>query len=248
MKPKFLLCLALLLSGGLFLCLSPLQAQTNDMPDSSRYVTTKKSDWSDIKVTLYRSTGEKVQLDAKAGLFDIKMGSRVVLPDALLVAFVDVQNSKVWIGLADGGQTKVKDFYVETDLGIVGVMGGIFVGTIIWQDNSIMQATPAIKLNDLIEQFDRQINMQSAAARAASELRMKTRMNFRPYFRDWFFYQEVGASMSGSTLIQNVEVHGGRMRLDFTSEALHIPGSVWIDLNTWKLVKAVEYGKQVYPK
>jgi hypothetical protein len=54
--------------------------------------------------------------------------------------------------------------------------------------------------------------------------------------------------MSGSTLIQNVEVHGGRMRLDFTSEALHIPGSVWIDLNTWKLVKAVEYGKQVYPK
>jgi len=142
----------------------------------------------------------------------------------------------------------VKDFYVETDLGIVGVMGGIFVGTIIWQDNSIMQATPAIKLNDLIEQFDRQINMQSAAARAASELWMKTRMNFRSYFRDWFFYQEVGASMSGSTLIQNVEVHGGRMRLDFTSEALHIPGSVWIDLNTWKLVKAVEDGKQVYPK
>jgi hypothetical protein len=73
-------------------------------------------------------------------------------------------------------------------------------------------------------------------------------MNFRSYFRDWFFYQEVGASMSGSTLIQNVEVHGGRMRLDFTSEALHIPGSVWIDLNTWKLVKAVEDGKQVYPK
>jgi hypothetical protein len=90
--------------------------------------------------------------------------------------------------------------------------------------------------------------MQAAVAKTAWAERVKTRINFSTCFSDWFFYQHVGVSYCSFTPVQQVEVQGNTMRLDFTSSALHTPGSVWIDLKTWKLVKTVEDGKRVYPK
>jgi hypothetical protein len=248
MKPKLILCLALVLSGWWSGYSSEIMAgETNAANESNySYSAGRKSEWVGTKITLYRSTGEAAQLDAKTAICHFKMISKN-LPDALLVAFVDSKSSKAFIGLADGSQTNgIKDFYVETDSGITSVLNRMSAGTLIWEKNAITNTTMATTLDNLTGQFDRRTDLQEAVARAGWD-RFKTQINLSPYFRQWFFYPLVGVSFYRDMPFQPTELHTGQMRLDFTSPALGIPGSAWIDLKTWKLVKAVEDGKRVYP-
>jgi hypothetical protein len=119
MKPKFILCLALVLSGGLFGHFNIASADEANAAQS--YVTaTVKTNWTDAKVTLYRTTGGTAQLDAKREVVTLCYGTYT--NDCDVLAFVDPETGNAWIGSGfDFGQM----FYLETESGIVCGMSSL---------------------------------------------------------------------------------------------------------------------------
>jgi hypothetical protein len=253
MKPKLIFCLALVLSGGLFGCSKTKPTgQTTDTVavDADAWVLPKQvqgeiwnktllTNWTDTKITLYRANGDVVQLNAKKAIYRIwttnNWANNHSSLDMPVVAFIDPLNGKIWLGSADTDKDfKISDFYVENDSGIFGVRSILFAGTFNWHKSLIAKANPNEDVNAVINRFERSINGWWLLERWEQT-------SFSSYFREWFFYPHVTVSFIGATAIDHNEVASGKLRLDFTSPAYKTKGSVWLDLKTWKVLKAVEY-------
>jgi len=248
MKPKLILCLALVLSGGWFGCAKA--EQTVDIVDADVRALPKQvegeiwnktllTNWTDTKITLYRATGEVVQLNAKKAIYRIwttnNWAGNHSSQNVCVVAFVDPKNGKVWLGSVDTDKDfKISDLYVENDSGIFGVRSILFAGTFYWHESLIARANPSKDVDAVIDRFEKNINVWWLLERWEP-------ISFSSYFRIWFFYPHVTVSFIGATAIDHVEVTSGKLRLDFTSPAYKTKGSVWLDLKTWKFLKAVEY-------
>jgi hypothetical protein len=146
-----------------------------------------------------------------------------------VVAFVDPQNGKAWIGGAND-----LDFFIEDDSEIFDLNRNLFSGTLSWRKSLIVKAVQDEDVGGMIRRFENDVNGWWL-------LQTSGRTLLSSYFRQWFFYPHVMVSYVGFTPIDRIEVNREKLRIDFTSPAYQTKGSVWIDLKTWKVLKASEY-------
>jgi hypothetical protein len=248
MKPKIILSLALVLSGGLFGCDKNAQipdavdADVRPLPKAVQgeiWNKTIKANWTDTKITLYRAMGEAVQLNAKKAIYHVwttnNWAGNHSSADVGVVAFVDPQNGKVWLGNANTDKNfNVLDFYVENDSDIFSVSRTLFGGTFSWHKSLIAKANPSEDTSAMISRFAKGVNSWWILEEPET-----TRLT--SYFHEWFFYPHMYDSISAIITTEHIQVTDGQLRMDFTSPAYETKGSVWLDTKTWKVLKAVEY-------
>ena len=257
MKPKLLLVLALVLSGGLVGCFNI--ASVNETNATQSYVTASvKTNWTNAKVALYRTTGGKVQLDAKSELVTVCDGPYT--NDWEVLAFVDPETGNAWVGSGfDFGQM----FYLETESGIYcgnvyfpgasalgmprrdihGVVVGSEVsGLIIWNRSFVASVKHGENVDAAIKQFNKKIDLKTVD-RMPEERRFSLGNNLHPVengLDPWLFQDEGRGSQFKATTIETVDVSNGKVRLDLKNPSGSHKASIWIDLKTWQLVKAIQ--------
>ncbi len=248
MKPKLVLWLAFVLSGGLCGCpIAPSQAQAATRTTAEgTWAKTLKTPWTDTKVVLYRADGQVVQLDAKEAVYTVwstKNPENQHKPfDFPMAAFIDPATRNVWIGGVNTGQVETNEgignltytnLFVETHSQIVRADNVMYDGIIDWDESLIKEAQPGEGLERVIDQFDKATGGSLPFYQAQWEI------NVSSYFRDGFF--SIKGWMHCSIEMQHIEISNGKLRLDFTSPAYKTKGSVWLDLNKGKVLKAIEY-------
>jgi len=114
------------------------------------------------------------------------------------------------------------EFYTETDSKIVG--GFLKSGVVRWCDGLVS------KQNDLesaIGVFDKEVD-GSALARSCT-----------------------GRDLDSETIqskVKSVATKNEQVQIDMENPVTHSTASVWIETKTWKPIKAIEDGQQIFPK
>ena len=177
MKPKLILCLALVLSGGLIASADESNAPVSTNAAQSDVTARVKANWMDAKVTLYRAAGGAVQLDAKREV--VTVCYEPYTNDWDVLAFVDPETGNAWVGSGiDIGQK----FYLETETGIICgtvlfwgpiVLGaprrdinGVIVGSEVggrlnWDRSFVPRVKRGENVDAAIEQFNKTIDLKS---------------------------------------------------------------------------------------
>jgi hypothetical protein len=239
MKPKIILSLVLVLAGALSGCSKTtptsdtLDADVRPLPKAAQGETwhkTLKTNWAATKITLYRATGEVVQLSAKKAIYQVwttsNWAGNYSSEDRGVVAFVDSQNGRVWLGNANTDKNfKVLDVYVENDSGIVSVSGILVAGTVNWHKSLIVKASPGEDVVELISRLEKGINGWWVLEQGQGT-------SLRHCFREWFFYPRAYDSVMAVTSPEHIELADGKLRMDFTSPTYQSKGSVWPDTKT----------------
>jgi len=266
MKPKIILDLALVLIGVLFGCSTTARADETNMPvltnAAQSYVTaTVKTNWMDTKVTLYRTAGGVVQLDAKREVVTVRYGPHT--NDVDVVAFVDSDTGNAWVGSSFGFAAI---FYLETESGIVRgnvlfsrlelgaprpnehdvINGALAFGEVIWNRSFVPSVKRGENVDAAIVQFNKNIDLKSVDSGMREERRTilaNSRAGVETGLNPWLFQDEGHGSQFVETTIEAVDVSNGKLRLDLKSPTGSHKASVWIDLKTWKVVKAIQDGK-----
>jgi len=232
MNPKLLLGLALVLSGGLFGC-SKADHSTSEVaaPPSPRFPKTLKSKWTLQTNAIVEIPISPSDLKLKKAIYKAQY-----LPtnsmDIAVVAFRNPHSGRVWVG-------HEMEFYTETDSKIVG--GFLKSGVVRWCDGLVS------KQNDLesaIGVFDKEVD-GSALARSCtghdSDLRNVLRRRFITK----------GSDLDSETIqskVKSVATKNEQVQIDMENPVTHSTASVWIETKTWKPIKAIEDGQQIFPK
>jgi len=267
MKSKIILGLALVLGGGLLGCSRIAHAdETNNPPSTNAaqsYVTaTLKASWTNTSVTLHRTTRGPLVLGAKREVVTFREGQYT--NDIDVLAFVDPQTGNAWAGSSGG--IPPPSFYLETESGIL--RGTVWFGTValgavrpdehdvisgimpFGQVNWDCSLIPSVKHGDnvdaVIEQLDKDNNLQSIATGMRREkvtIIQNSLQRVNNGLNAWFFVDERPGSQSAATMAGVVDVSDGKLLLNLTSPTDAHTAGVWIDLNTWKVVKVLQDGK-----
>jgi hypothetical protein len=247
MKPKLILCLALVLSGGLFGCsrTDRLHVAISRTTAEGTWLKALKTPWADTKVVLYRATGGVVQLDAKKAVYSVwstkNPTNQSKAFDFPMTAFVDPATGKVWIGEVNASQVETNEgigiltysnLYVETESEIIRADNVMTDGVFDWAESLIKQVQPGEGLDAVIKHFETNTNGSMPFCQAFWE------SNISGYFQNGFFSKN--GWMDIDMEIQHIETSAGKLRLHFKSPAYGTTGSVWLDLKTGKVLKAVE--------
>jgi hypothetical protein len=262
MKRKLILCLALVLSGGLFGCCIARADETNAVQS---YVTaTIKTNWTDAKVTVYRATGGAVQLDAKREVVTVHNGPYYT-DEVDVVAFLDNETGKAWVG---SGFDAEPIFYIETESGIVcgrvgfltanlgasrpdvngAISGEEDYGFVIWDGSFVSSVKHGENVDAAIEQFNQNIELKSVE-RMPEKGRTILGDNLDRVengLDPWLFQDEGRGSQFKETTVEAIDVGDGKLRLDLKSPSGSHKASIWIDLKTWKVVKTIQDGKSAF--
>ena len=266
MKPKLTLCLTLVLIGILFGCSTTARADETNMPAltnaAQSYATaTVKTNWMDAKVTLYRTTGGVVQLDAKREVVTVRYGPHT--NDVDVVAFVDSDSGNAWVGSSFGFAAI---FYLETESGIVRgnmlfsrlelgaprpnehdvINGALAFGVVIWNRSFVPSVKRGENVDAAIVQFNKNIDLKSVESGMRQERRTileNSRAGVETGLNPWLFQDEGHGSQFVETTIEAVDISNGKLRLDLKSPTGSHKASVWIDLKTWQVVKVIQDGK-----
>jgi hypothetical protein len=265
MKPKLLLCLALVLSGGWF-GLWPAHAEETNVPVSTNlaqiYIAaTLKTKWPEAKVTLYRTTGGTVQPVARHEIVTVIYGPHT--NDWGVLAFVDPETGYAWIGSGfDAGQM----FYLETESGIVRgevdfaamalgaprpdqkdvANGAMAYGDLYWDRSLVPKVERGENIDAVIEQFNKTNGLQAAGFEMRQErstVLENSLQGVETGLNPWLFQIERQGSRFKMTTVEAVEVSDGKVRLDLKNPTGSHQASVWIDLKTWQVVKTIQDGK-----
>lgn len=271
MKHRIFIYLALALAGGCWMVFAlsgglanwvydyqQRQKELKEQPDGFKYtppvVLAKKlkEPWTDTKVVLYRASGEVVQLDAKKAVYTIWLIKDPAHPgkryDQSFIAFLDPSTKNVWVGdtydveIETNKYDKNEDhstiiyyltdtnLFFETDSQILRSGSELVDGRFVCEESPIKIAQPGEDLNSVIARFDQSTNTPWPSSWTTQ---------FLNDFREDFF--DDGYMGDHSTQIQRIAIEHGKLRLDFNSLKYRTTGSVWLDLKTLKLKKAVEY-------
>ena len=234
MKPKLILCLAFVLSGGFFGCSKADQTTVEIIPTPSSkfpFPKTLKSEW-----TPQTNAIMGIPISASELMFRKAIYTAQYLPtnsyEVAVVAFRNPQSGNVWVG-------NEMDFYTETSSQIVG--GMMTPGTVMWCEGFV---TNQKDLESAISVFDKQVDGPTLAVGCkgySSDLRNVLRRRF--FTRRGDFDSE-----SIRAVVKAVETKNGKVRIDLENPITHSSASVWIETKTWKPIKAIEDGRQVFPK
>jgi hypothetical protein len=248
------------MSGGLFGCFRTASANETNVAQS--YVTaTVKTNWTDVKVTLYRTTGGEVQLNAKREIVTAIYGSYT--NDVNILAFVDPETRNAWLGSSEVIQPK---FYLETESGIVRgtvlfagmALGGfrpdehdvntngvMAYGEVHWDRSFFPSVKRGENLDAIIEQFNKNNGLKLVAEPMFPEkitIIENSLQRIENGLNPWLFVDERQGSQLVTT-IEAIDVSDGKLRLNLKNPTGSHKASVWIDLKTWKVVKVVQDGK-----
>lgn len=157
--------------------------------------------------------------------------------EAPVTAFM-TKRGEIWVG-------REMDFYIETDAGVVG--GRRSSASIAWHGSWISKRqNEKVDLNSLMRRFEKEMT-----ADKWSEIFGDPNLEKQPerLTKLWPMFQKLGTAWRESDQeLRATDLTNGILRLDWNSKDRHDSGSVWIEIKSRKLVKAVEDGKQVFPK
>lgn len=167
-----------------------------------------------------------------------------------VTAFV-TGSGKMWAG-------PKRDFYIETDSGIVGGSG--WGACVYWCESMVgNRADEKLDTDAVVRIFDseaRAIGLYDAMNPVGGFMEKKyDPTGFQKLLKAskqvtnlWPFLEEVFDSMLGGYKIRGRAITGNAVQLDFTNENRQATAFVWIDIKSKEVVRAVENGKQVFPK
>lgn len=213
-----------------------------------------KAPWTDSKVVLYRASGEVVQLDAKSAIYAVwstKASTNQHKPfDIPVTAFIDPATRKVWAGWVDSGEVETNEYenadntvstnylvhtnlYFETDSGIFRGDVVIWDGTFDWGESMVGRAQTGEGLDSVIYRIETNTSSAWPFPHVHGESR------FGDYFRDEYFSS--GNMGSQDVPIKRIQVANGKLRLDIDSLKYKTTASVWLDLKTFEVQRAIEF-------
>jgi len=267
-KPNLILCLALVLGGGFVTRADETNAPVSTNATQSYVDPTVETNWTVIKVTLHRTNGRTEQLDAKRVLIKDRAGSYNT--DENVVAFVDPQTGNAWVGPIPWAEPY---FYLETETNIVCGMlafgvtelngvtsndpniinGASAWAGMIWRYSYVPNVTRGKNEDGAVEEFIKELNINDGWIGLPRRVGQTWFPINEPQrgekgLNAWLF---LPVEKNGLAMIGAVEVSEGKLRLDFKGpDGEHLSGSrgvhtasVWIDLKTWQVVKAIQDGK-----
>lgn len=262
MKPKLIFYLVLIVggacwivffsSGGLANWLYERQQRQREpdvvkMTPEGVWAKKLKVPWTNTEVVLHRDSGQTMRLDARKAVYmtwSIKdPAHKGKAFDRPVMAFMDPATRAVWIGGVDTGEIDTNEYFSSVAYTNIFFENGSEIlrgdniltdGAFSCDESAIKAAQPGEGLDAVIEQFDRNTN---GSWPFFGNLWLS---NFRDDFRGGFFapVHNMGAE---STPIQHCGVENGKLRLDFKSEKYGTTASVWLDLKTLKITKAIEH-------
>lgn len=228
MKIKALIGLATICAIGLFGCrLAPAPTATPKSPEAAqKFEKSLQGNWVPATNTVFRSDGTTFQAKSRKSIWHVDVGNHPAMyATRSVIAFFDPKTRKLFVGLES-------DLYIEAN-------GRIFGGEIVpggelrWHDSFVSELKTG-GLNAAIVEF------------------AKTTDNLRLVY-DFESFTKVGGPVDTSSWpqwaivhIDQVEVRGNELKLDVVIRSAHSKATVWIDLDTRKIVRAVTDGKQTY--
>lgn len=242
---------SILLILGIFAILwsGELLAQTVSPPVKIRPLN--QPSWESKSQTLY-SVGRQTPVEVPARLAQyefaaVKAGESI---EASVVTFVDTETWHVWAGLE-------LDFYVDTDAGIVGAM--LQGGTVTWCESLIVAtATENIGLDEAVKRLQKKVdyaqliyvvNGPAGTARRKWGEEHVTDLRYGVFKGDFFAADRSGRGQQrGEVNLSGIAVEEPSIRLDIVNTTAQRTGSVWIDIQSRKLVKVIDGDEQTFPK
>lgn len=231
MKPRIILCLTLVLSGILFGCKSPSHPVVNNQNSSRKTII--KTPWKSQKINLYSLAGELTVVDAKKTR--IEFTEEGFSHELRILIFVNPKTGNVWVG-------RDTDFYFENTVGITGGwLGGCILN---WDASLIPKTKQEEKLDDVVNRFvTKTPHWKLWEPDADSE----TFTDLKFVLSTYFFSPFENSSAPGAARLKKFGIKDRAIQLDLESP-WGPKGSVWISLDTHEILKAVENGKQTFPK
>jgi hypothetical protein len=277
MKSKLILCLALVLSGCSF-CKSvhaenvaPFLLFSTNSPQIYSDPT-EETNWHDIKITLYRDSGETSQLDAKC--ITIQYGTNSWTEENV-VALVDPKTGNAWVGSLGWHEPY---FFLETKTNIVcgGIIGmAVALGAPRGAENEFNGAAANVGVQwiySLLSNLKRDDTATSAVKELAGEIREYgswRKLSNAKFFQHRKQQQEtpLPASKRGNNginpwlflpnqkddciTIEAIHFKDETLHLDLSGpDGIHPDGetgvhtaNVWIDVKTLEVTKIIQDGK-----
>jgi hypothetical protein len=125
------------------------------------------------------------------------------------------------------------NLFIENDSEILRGNNVLVDGTFDCDESPIKSVQPGEGLDSMIDRFDKSTNVSWPFSSAGWTT------TFANDFRQDFFSS--GNLGSQSTPIQHIEAVHGKWRLDFNSQKYGTTGSVWLNMKTLKVSKAIEH-------
>lgn len=200
-------------------------------PPSPRFPKTVKSEWTLQTNAIMGISIPPPELELKKAVYNAQYLPTNSL-DITVVALRNPHSGNIYVG-------PEMSFYIETDSQIVG--GCIRPGIVIWCDGLVFKQKD---LPSAISVFDKEVDGSTLARSCPghdSDLRKVLRRRF-------FTRRGDTDSESIQATIKSVVTKNGKVQIDLENPVTHSTASVWIDTKTWKPTKAIEDGKQVFPK
>jgi hypothetical protein len=220
----------------------------NDSDSGPKPKRIVKGDWTDEKVTLYRATGDVLQLDGKQAIFTEIFGNGKL--DSTIIAFVDPLTGKAWAGLK-------QTFYFETKSEIVGgfldVSGaGHSDGSpdsadasLLWSYSPVPDVKSGEDANVFVKYFDKNVGFNGLQKEQRPDKAYSTLLglvygNKTIGLNPLPFIEAKPGSQDAFGSIDRIEAENGKLRLDLKSASGEHKASIWIDMETMKVTKVIQ--------
>jgi HEAT repeat protein len=149
------------------------------------------------------------------------MGNHPMAPASIDFVTFKTPAGKIWMGWD-------MDFYVETDTGIIG---GILApyGTVYWHDDLARPMDG--DLDDVISRFMQRVDNGKIKGESNRETSLSGASNY--------FFEIPGTAQGVMPKFLGLTVEGKEVQLDLENPQTGRKASFWIDLGTWKVIKAI---------
>jgi hypothetical protein len=203
--------------------------------------TLKHTPWENsTNKLLTAETRLPVQVNSKKATFEYNGSSSFSI-----VTFISDKTHNIWIGPR-------QDFYVDLDSGILG--GRLTGGFIIWCESMVSkQNLKTTNLTEVIQKFEEDTDIIAVdiafIGGLNDDVRLRHLTDLSLVFSIWAFTNgPFSSTTSPSARLVSSELVDGQVKLQLENPASKFVGEAWIDPVTKKVTKAVESGKQVFPR
>jgi len=229
---------------------SDLQAQSKKLAQemNMKIKKRKQPQWESKSQAVHR-VGNRSPADvvSKEAIYEFEWGDPVHRASFAVSAFAASAGGQVWVG-------PKQDFYIETDSCVVGGKLGR-TGFFRWCESMVetKRGERQIGLKEAISRFDREVNLKAFFIfneRFDDSKWLELHLtDSRNVLKDRFFFADrLRGQQEAEVKIVAVEISGGEVRLDLQNVTAKRTGSVWIDIKSRKVTKAVEDNEVTFSK
>ena len=227
-----------------------LQAQSKNSTKETivREKLTKEPKWEAKSLKVYRDSNRTAaDENSKEATYEfgVEPGDSPETFRFRITAFVVKNSGNVWIGPR-------KDVYVDTASGVIGLR--VTAGAIMWMESMVEPASNGnITLDEAIDQFHTKLDVHKLHMAdghpGSNEWAKRHITRLEDFLKEAFFYVDRDQPQYTTHVrIVAVEVSGDDVKLDLENGNTKRKGSVWVNLESRKVTKAVEDNEQTFPK